>query len=230
MSYHQSDEEQVELLKSIWKDYGQPILLGVAITLAAVSGYKYWNTVQSATAAEASGLYQNLLDTVNASQQGQMPLPLTDEQKSTVNHVVSTLQADFTDSRYAALATLFKAQQQVKDNDLAAARESLQWILTQKPDAEVDAVVRIRLARVMLNESQENGQKALDILSKVSIKKAYTATIESVKGDAYLALGKQDQARAAYQLAVDSAQASGENRPLLKLKLDDLAAMAPQEG
>ena len=230
MSYHQSDEEQVELLKGLWKDYGQPILLGVAITLAAVSGYKYWNKVQYETSADASVLYQNLLDTVNASQQGQMPLPLTAEQKSTVNHVVTTLQSEFTDTRYASMATLFQAQQQVKDNDLVAARESLQWVLTQKPDAEMDAIVRVRLARVLLSESGDNGQKALDVLNKISIEKAYAATVESVKGDAYLALGQRDQARDAYQKAVDAAQVSGENRPLLQLKLDDLAAMAPQEG
>ena len=230
MSYHQSDEEQVELLKNVWKDYGQPILLGVAITLAAVSGYKYWNKVQYETAAEASVLYQNLLDTMNTSQQGQMPVPLTDEQKSTVNHVVTTLQSDFADSRYTSMATLFRAQQQVKDNDLAGARASLEWVLEQEPDAEVDAITRIRLARVLLSESADNGQKALDVLGKVAIEKAYTATIESVKGDAYLAMGQQSQAREAYQKAIDTAQTNGENRPLLQLKLDDLASMPPQEG
>ncbi len=230
MSYQQTDEEQVELLKNFWKDFGQPVVLGVAITLAAVSGYKYWNKVQYETAAEASVLYQNLLDTVNVSQQGQLPQPLTAEQKSTVNHVISTLQADFTDSRYAALATLFGAQQKVKDNDLAGARESLEWILAQKPDAEVDAIVRIRLARVLLSESGDNGQKALDSLGKITIKKAYAASVESVRGDAYLAQGKYDLAREAYQKAIDAAQAEGENRPLLKLKLDDLAAIAPQKG
>ena len=229
MSY-QTDEEQVELLKNLWKDYGQPVLLGVAITLAAVSGYKYWNKMQYETAAEASALYQNLLDTVNTAQPGQMPAALTEEQKSTVNHVISTLQSDYTSSRYAALATLFRAQQQVKDNKLSDARASLDWVLTQKPDAELEAIVRVRLARVLLSESQDNGQKALDVLKKVSGKKAYAATVESVKGDAYLALGQRDQARDSYQKAVDAARDAGENRPLLQLKLDDLASMAPQKS
>ncbi len=229
MSY-QSDEEQVELLKNLWKDYGQPVVLGAAITLAAVSGYNYWQKTQHQEISEASSLYQNLLDTLSLEQQAQFAVPLTEEQKATVGHVVSSLQNDYADSQYAAFATLFLAQQQVQDNQLSAARASLEWVLMHKPAAEVQTMASVRLARVLLSQSSENGQQALDILTKLSAGKSYEATVESAKGDAYLALGDRKQAEVAYQKAVDAAQDNGLNRPLLQLKLDDLAAMAPQEG
>lgn len=233
MSY-QSDDEQVELLKNLWKDYGQPVVLGVAITLAAVSGYNYWQKMQHQEIAEASSLYQNLLDTISngqsLEQQNQFAEPLSEEQKATVSHVVSSLQSDYADTQYAAFSTLFLAQQQVQDNQLSAARASLEWVLTQKPSPETQAMASVRLARVLLSEFSGNGQQALDILTKLNAGQSYEATVESAKGDAYLALGDRKQAEVAYQKAVDAAQENGLNRPLLQLKLDDLAAMAPQEG
>ncbi|MGB1270845.1 MAG: YfgM family protein [Endozoicomonas sp.] len=227
MSY-QSDDEQVELLKSLWKDYGQPVVLALAITLAGVSGYKYWNKVQYDQAAEASALYQNLLDTLG--QQAPQQTALTKEQKATVSHVVKTLQDDFTDSRYAQFATLFQAQQQVLDDQLTEARASLEWVLARKPGDRIETMVSVRLARVLLGESDDNARKALDVLAVLKADEAYGATIESARGDAYLALGQKTEAEAAYQKALDTTRGNGENRPLLQLKLDDLAAMAPQEG
>ncbi|WP_422465565.1 YfgM family protein [Endozoicomonas sp. ALC013] len=233
MSY-QSDEEQVQLLKNLWKDYGQPVVLGVAMTLAAVSGYQYWQKTQQQEIAEASSLYQNLLDIISngssLEQQAQLSAPLTEEQKATVSHVVSSLQKDHGSSQYAAFATLFLAQQQVQDNQLSAARASLEWVLAQKPAVEIQTMASVRLARVLISESSGNGQQALDILTRLNAGKSYEATVESAKGDAYLALGDRKQAETAYRKAVDAAQDNGLNRPLLQLKLDDLAAMAPQEG
>ncbi|MBO9479826.1 tetratricopeptide repeat protein [Salinisphaera sp. G21_0] len=233
MSY-QSDEEQVQLLKNLWKDYGQPVVLGVAMTLAAVSGYQYWQKTQQQEIAEASSLYQNLLDTISngssLEQQAPFSAPLTEEQKATVSHVVSSLQKDHGSSQYAAFATLFLAQQQVQDNQLSAARASLEWVLAQKPAAEIQTMASVRLARVLISESSGNGQQALDILTRLNAGKSYEATVESAKGDAYLAVGDRKQAEMAYRKAVDAARENGLNRPLLQLKLDDLAAMSPQEG
>ncbi len=221
MSYD-SDEEQVEQLKRLWKEYGQPVLVGVLITLVGVFGYKAWQKNQYETAVAASQLYQNLLDTVSPGS-----ATLTDEQQATINHVVDNLQKDYSDSRYAALATLFKAQLQVKSEQLDKASESLGWILEQKPDQNVEIITRIRLARVLLGLPESDPQKALDVLSKLKAdQKSFVASIEAVRGDSYLALGQRDNARKAYEKALDAARSEGQPRPLLQLKLDDLASLS----
>ena len=179
MSY-QSDEEQVELLKNLWKDYGQPVMLGIAVTLAAVSGYQYWQKTQQQDIAAASLLYQNLLNTVEPVLSGQAEM--TTEQQATVGHVVANLQKDHANSQYAVLATLFLAQQQVRDDQLAAARSSLEWVLAQKPSPEIQVMATARL-------------------------------------------GDRQQARTAYRKAIDAAETNGLNRPILQLKLDDLAVL-----
>ena len=220
---HDSDEEQVEQLKRLWKDYGQPVVVGVLITLVGVFGYKAWQKNQHETAAAASALYQNLLDTMNTAQGP----TLTEEQEATVTHVVDNLQKDYSSSRYAALATLFLAQQQVKEHELEKAQGSLNWILAQKPDANIDLITRVRLARVLLALPESQPQKALDILSVLkSDNSAFLASVDAVRGDAYVALGQDEKAREAYNKAMEAATAEGQSRPLLQLKLDDLATFS----
>ncbi|PJE79719.1 hypothetical protein CI610_01291 [invertebrate metagenome] len=227
MSY-QSDEEQVELLKRLWKEYGKPAVIGVMITLVAVFGYKAWQKNQYETAVAASQLYQNLLETVGEAS----GMTLTEEQHSTVNHVVVTLQKDYSNTLYAAFATLFRAQQQVRDNQLDAARLSLDWVVKHNADNEAGFVARIRLARVLLAQSTDNVQAALDVLKPMENKEVFAASREDVSGDVYLAMGQKEKAAAAYQKAINIATENGESRPLLQLKLDDLAPAekASQEG
>ncbi|WP_422413284.1 MULTISPECIES: YfgM family protein [unclassified Endozoicomonas] len=213
-----TDEEEVELLKNLWQEYGKPVVAGVAITVVAIFGYKAYQKNQLETAAASSQLYQSLLEVTT---QGQS---LSEQQKSTVKHVVETLQSDYESSDYAALATLLQAREQVLDNDLDGARSSLEWVLAQKPDLEIELVTRARLARVMLSQSDDNAQAALDVLAKADSEAGFVATIESVRGDAHLAMGQRDKARESYEKALEAARTNGESRPLLQFKLDDLAA------
>lgn len=218
-----TDEEEVELLKKVWAEYGKPALYGVAITMVVIFGYKAWQRHQHETAAAASALYQNLLE-VTRSGPMQMAEALSDDQKATMTHVVSSLQEDYSGTRYAYFATMLQAQQQVLANDLDSARASLEWVLAQKPEAEVGQVARTRLARVMLSQTGDNAQAALDVLAQGKNDVAFTATVEGVRGDAYLALGELDKARESYQKALDAARENGESLPILQFKLDDLAA------
>ncbi|WP_422134226.1 YfgM family protein [Endozoicomonas sp. ALD040] len=213
-----TDEEEVELLKNLWQEYGKPVVAGVAITVVAIFGYKAYQKNQLETAAASSQLYQSLLEVTT---QGQS---LSEQQKSTVKHVVETLQSDYESSDYAAFATLLQAREQVLDNDLDGARSSLEWVLAQKPDLEIELVTRARLARVMLSQSDDNAQAALDVLAKADSEAGFVATIESVRGDAHLAMGQRDKARESYEKALEAARTNGESRPLLQFKLDDLAA------
>ncbi|WP_448217439.1 YfgM family protein [Endozoicomonas sp. 2B-B] len=213
-----TDEEEVELLKNLWQEYGKPVVVGVAITVVAIFGYKAYQKNQLETAAASSQLYQSLLEVTT---QGQS---LSEQQKSTVKHVVETLQSDYESSDYAAFATLIQAREQVLDNDLDGARSSLEWVLAQKPDLEIELVTRARLARVMLSQSDDNAQAALDVLAKADSEAGFVTTIESVRGDAHLAMGQRDKARESYEKALEAARTNGESRPLLQFKLDDLAA------
>ena len=55
---YETEEEQVEKIKDMWRRHGMPLLTGVAIALAGVFGWQAWNNYQDTQARNASTLYQ----------------------------------------------------------------------------------------------------------------------------------------------------------------------------
>ncbi len=67
-------------------------------------------------------------------------------------------------------------------------------------EQEVFLIARVRLARVLL--AQERAQEALNLLAEVD-PGTMAATYAEVQGDAYAQLGQVEQARAAYERAIN---------------------------
>lgn len=216
---YQSDEEQLELLKRYWRAYGKLAILGVFIVFVCFFSFQIWEKQRYEASVDASQLYDNLMELQGQS----MNQPLTSEQLSTMEHIVSSLKTKYTSSRYTAFSVLISVKQKLDENKLDQAGESLEWILKQNFDEQIDALARIRLARVLLAQSPENGTKALEVLDGIKQKDAFIISREDVRGDIYLTMGQLDKAGLAYQRAMDTVVANGESRPLLQLKLDDLA-------
>ena len=192
------------------------------ISLASVYGWKAWRGHQAEQAQISSGIYQELLD-LTLSQPGQ---PMDDQQKATFDHLLSTLKEDHNGTVYTQFAALLKASKAVQNEDLNAAKEQLEWILLQKPAHDIAVITRLRLARVLLAQPvdvEKSATEALELLNQIDQPGAFKASYEDVRGDVLLAQGRRNEARQAYQLAVDVAAENGEARPLVTLKLDDLA-------
>ncbi|MCL6415358.1 tetratricopeptide repeat protein [Aestuariirhabdus sp. Z084] len=217
-----TEEEQIAAIKSWWKANGTAIILGGSLALAGVFGYQAWQKSQQQSAAEASALYQEL-----AALSVSNPEPLNEEQRSTLSHLTDTLKQDHAGSGYAVMAALLKARQAVEQGDLPLARAELGWALEQKLDSRLEAIIRLRLARVTYEGTKESAEQALALIETAD-QGSFVASYEEVKGDLYVALDRLDAARAAYQTALDTARANGQNRPVVQLKLDDLAVA--QEG
>ena len=83
-------------------------------------------------------------------------------------------------------------------------------------------------ARVLAAPNKfEEGLKVLDGLAAGS----HQSSVEEARGDLLLGLGREDEARVAYQTAVDSL-VEGAQKPVLQMKLDELAvssSVAPVE-
>ena len=212
-----TDEEQVAALKQLWKDYGSAIVFGVAVSLAGVYGWRAWDNHKMQQAENSSALYQELVDiSLSPETEG-----FTKKQQASIDNLLETLKKDYDSASYTQLATLLKASVAVQSNDLKTARESLMWILAQKPDQEIATITRLRLARVEMADNK--AETALNVLSQIDRPGAFKASYEDVRGDILLALGRQDEAREAYQTAVNLLTESAQSNPLITLKLDDLA-------
>ena len=222
MSEHYSDEEQLAVLKRFWDEYGKSLVAGIVIAVVSVFGYKAWQKSQVESAQQGAVLYQQVLDImVYDSEEA-----LTEEQISTLDHVVSTLKQEYDDTPYAGYAALFSARQSVEAGDLAAAKDMLQWVVDQKAGRDIDVVARIRLARVLLASEGDNAAAALKVLEGIKKTGGYNASVEAVRGDVLLALGRNDEARTAYQATLDEARVNGEQRPVVQMKLDNLTQPA----
>lgn len=216
MAEHLTEEEQLEALKRWWKENGQSTIIGVLLAVSGYLGWTFWQDSQRSSAEAASAIYQDLIDAVSV-QPGE---ELSDEKRTSVNHLADQLKESYSSSLYANNAALFKAKLAVERSELAQAEEELRWVIQNKPSSGIEQVAKLRLSRVLL--AQEKYDDAMAQLSG-TVSESFESAYAEVRGDILIARGDTQKARAAYQTAMDKLPDSQNvRRPLLQMKLDDL--------
>jgi len=217
---YRTEEEQVEALKRWWKENGSSILVGAALALAVIGGWKWWNERQQAT-AEAAGLaYFNLQQALLSNTQQK-----TDAASLEVGRLVGVLKNDFDDTSYAIFAAMLSAKEFVNEGDLVSAEQELQWAIAHaSEDSSLYLIAALRQARVISAQGGEDNLNRALVLIEDQRAGGHTASYEETKGDIYQALGREADARVAYDKALTELERLGGNRPMLQAKHDDLAA------
>ncbi|HEY0963082.1 MAG TPA: tetratricopeptide repeat protein [Pseudomonadales bacterium] len=220
MATYGSDEEQLEALKRWWNDNGTSLLVGIAIVLAVFFGVRQWQGMQLNSSGVASDLYQQIADLAIANTQQ----PITEQGLVGAQAIFATLKNEHTDSVYTRYAALAMASFHVEHDELDMAAAELQWILDNpkiglmtEVDEELLLTARSRLARIRI--AQDMPQEAIDLLHAVE-PGAFAGSYAEIEGDALVALGQTEEARAAYERAL--AGLGTGNPVLLQLKLQDL--------
>jgi predicted negative regulator of RcsB-dependent stress response len=114
------------------------------------------------------------------------------------------------------LAALELAKLKAQAGDLQAAEFQLHWAIDHSAQKVIEALARIRLARVLV--AQGRYDDALHVVQR-DLPPAYTSLVEEVRGDALLAKGEVEAARAAYDRAILTATGDIE---YLRMKRTDL--------
>ncbi len=219
MDSYKTEEEQLEQLKSWFRENGRSLVLGVVVAVAVVFGWRGWQSHESSQVELASAQFMSLVEAVRQLEQPDRAA----EQGATANTLAEGLKRDFPKSIYAQLAVLLKAQLAVTGGDLAQAEQELNWVLAQKPTSEIAALTRLRLARVLHADGKQD-----EALAQLRDGGSYTFAYEQVRGDILRAKGDLAGAREAYQRSKMLAAALQEpmTDPLLDLKLRDLDTVA----
>jgi predicted negative regulator of RcsB-dependent stress response len=209
-TYDLEEQEQIAQIKAFWNEYGNLIVMAVALVLLTIGAWRAWGWYQSSQSAQASALYVEMQKGASAG----------DAKK--VRDLAGALIESHPGSVYAALGALVSAKVNFDAGDLKTARVQLQWVVDKARDPEVQAIARLRLAAVLLDE------KAYDDALKVLAAKPpapFEALFDDARGDVLQAQGKGAEARAAYEAALGKL-APGEQgaRELIQLKLDVVAA------
>ncbi len=198
-----TEQQQIELLKKLWKEYGFAIVLGALIALSISFGWRFYNNYKDQCAEQAAVVYEQMM--------GNM---LNGHVSAAMGQAKDVMQK-FKSTPYASLAAFVLAQQAVENNKLADAITQFQWVIDHGSSRTFRYLARVRLARIYVEQNKPNDAIKLLAFSRDA---AFIGLAAKVRGDAYLQLKQIDQARLAYQEAVDHLPTSS--------GIHDLAAMA----
>ncbi|WP_395824149.1 YfgM family protein [Collimonas sp.] len=201
MAFDLDEQEQLAALKDWWKKYGNLTTWALIIALGAYAGWSGWNYYQRSQALQASQLYDELQKAVSAK----------------VQRAAADIQQKFGSTAYAGMAALSAAKVAFDANDLNGAKEQLQWTVDHGADDDYRALARVRLAGILLDQkAYDDGLKVL----AADVPAPFASAVADRKGDILVAQNKIDEARAAYQLALDKMDSQNPGRQLIQLKLD----------
>ncbi|MDD5579813.1 MAG: tetratricopeptide repeat protein [Methylobacter sp.] len=208
MEIYDTEEERLEAFKRWWKESGSSIVVGLAVGLAIILGWGYWQDYRKDQAAQASVLYDQLLKAVET------------DKKDSAEKLAERMQKQFDGTEYAAYSGLLLAKSKVQQGDFAAAKETLKKIAAGSNN-ELKNVATLRLVRLMLaNGEYEQG---LQLIAEVDASETsnFAGSYDELVGDLYVALDRLDEARTSYQKALRN----GHRSPLLQFKIDDLSIL-----
>ena len=206
MDAYRTEEEQVEALKKWWHENGKSIMAGIFIGIVAIFGWRSWNDHQITQAESASVLYEQM---ITASRNNDL-----NNARVFADRVIN----EFADSSYAIYARLMLTRLAAEENDLNAAEAELRTVLKNSELPELQHIVRLRLARILI--AAEKLDDARQLLNSDSGQ--FTARYEELRGDIFVRESNIDAAREAYQKALLNNLAVDDNQSILKMKLDDL--------
>lgn len=206
MEIHNPDD-QLASLKAWWQQYGTALIAGVVIGLLLLGGLNYWKQFRAQRAEAASVVYETLLTHL---QQGR-----SDDAAA----VAATLVADYAGTPYAGKAALLAARLRFEAQDLAGARQQLEWAVENAREVAVQHSARIRLGHLLLELKEFDAALALTAARDPG---GFESEYAELKGDALLAKGDRDGARTAYQTALDKLPPQSPYQALLAMKRDNL--------
>jgi predicted negative regulator of RcsB-dependent stress response len=191
------EHEQSERVRGWLRNNGGGLVMGIALGLAAIGGWQWWQQRQTGERLAAAQQYDTLVHQVQANNVKQ------------AQGTAATLAKSGND--YAALAAMQLAKKQVEAGETTAAIATLRAVHSKDP--AISAVLQSRLARLLIDDG-----KPQDALTLLGDKPTGAAALEA-RGDALYALKRTDDARAAYTQALAKLDVAMPQRRVVELKL-----------
>ena len=209
MALDLEEQEQLDALKQFWKQYGTLLLTLAFLALATFAGVKGWNYYQRSQAERASALFGKFDEAVRKNDVAQ------------IGHLGAELIDKYGATAYGPMAALLLAKTNHENGDAAAAAKRLQWAIDKAKDEETEALARLRLAGIRLDEKKYD--EALALLD-AKHPAAFAALYADLRGDVLTAQGKPAEARAEYKLALEKSLPNSNYRNVVQIKLDALGS------
>ena len=212
MSRYETEDEQVEAIKSWWKKNGTQLLSALLVVVIAISGWRYWTSTQYVESANASGLFEALQVNMERGTFGE------------VSREALKLIQEQPDSPYAVGAAMMYAKYSLDKGETEEALTQYSWITENAKDAQLRNTAYISLARIQMDlQNLDAAQVHLDFLSKASLKGAEKSVLDYVSGLMAIAKSDAESAQLAFKRVVENEQTEANLLGLAQIQLDDLA-------
>lgn len=206
MDNYETEEQQVEAIKKWWGENYKMVIFFTVIGLGSIVVGQQWKQNQVVQAQTASVEYDHILDVVKANKE------------ESIKQQVETMLNDYPEYTYAPLSAMLEAKHMISAGKLSDAEKKLQWVIDNSKAHNLQHISRIRLATLM--SEQGKNEEALKLLNVEQGK--FKASYLEVKGDILVELKRIDEARSAYDQALESYAAIGANAQILRVKRNDL--------
>ena len=207
MALDLEEQEQLDSLKTWWKQNGKWLVTGLAVFLLAVGGWRAWQYWTTKQAAEASMLFERAMQAASLND------------TKAIKDVTAQIMEHYPRTAYSAPAAWLAGRVNYDAGDVKSARAQFQFALDHAGDESIEQLARLRLAALLLEEKDYDG--ALKHLTHKHAP-AYAGLYAQLKGDVLVAQDKKAEARAAYQLALEKLGEESPMKPLVEIKLDSL--------
>lgn len=201
-----SEKEQIDKMRAWWSDYGWYVIGGIVLGAAILFGINYYQSQSVEEEVAASALYDELTEHVAG------------DNLEAAEATAAGLDGEYGNSSYAAQSKLAMARLYMDKNRDQDAAEALNGMLAMDGFEHLKHVARVRLAKILLYQGKP--EEVLSLLEGQD-NAAFAARYAEERGDAFVALGRYVEARAAYQAALEEAQPTVD-QGLIQLKLMDL--------
>ena len=191
--YDLEEQEQLDELKTWWKQYGNLVTNLVLAVVVAAAAWQGWNWWQRDQAMQSSSIYAALQQAAIKGDAKQ------------VRERAGELIDKFSRTPYAGMGALISARIHADSGDIKTAQAQLSWAAETASDPGLRDLARLRLALVLIDE------KAYDEAAKqLAIEPAapFLARHAEIKGDLLAAQGKVSEARATYEGALGKLDAA----------------------
>lgn len=206
MEVYTTENEQVDAVRRFFAENGKALAIGVVLGIAALGGWRYWQSHESSAMADSSVAFQQTNQAV------------TDKKAQGVEDLEKFAQSN--KNNYGVFASLQLADHFVEAKDFANAEKQLVAAQSQAKEENLLSLVSLRLARVQ--SQQKKFDDALKTLDGVK-GEGWIALQQDVRGDVLLAKGDAKGAREAFSKGLDS-KPSQTLQNMLRMKLNNLSS------
>jgi len=203
------EQEQLDTLKALWKQYGNLITWVLLVALGALAAWNGWQWYQRDQGLKAAAMFDEL---DRAAQAG-------DADKA--GRIFTDLQSRFPGTAFAQQGGLAAARAQFEKGQVDAAKASLKWVSDKAVETEVRTIARLRLAALQADTKQyDEALKTLDGATAIG----FEPLVADRRGDILMAQGKSADALAAFKTAWVGLSESTDYRRVVEAKLTAMGA------